>query len=159
MTSDPSPKQQGSCTHSGEHTHTKFKLDRTRRSGIIVFTSKISHKNHDISQNHPFFLSFDPIRPWICTKNNRVPVLILGNTHTKFKLDRTKIPKIAIFLSVDPKRPWICTKNNRVHVLIMGNTHTPSLNLIGPGSLDLSCLRAYEHNFPKFHKISLFAKF
>ena len=108
------------------------------------------------------FLSFDTKRPWICTKNNRVHVLIMGNTHTKFKLDRTRQSGLIVFtrkisqnFTKSPKLqcPYVLTKKDlgsaRKTIGFMYSswgTHTPSLNLIGLGSLDLSCLRAQFHN-------------
>ena len=86
----------------GTRTHTKFKLDRTRQSGLIVFTSKIS-------QNHIFFLS-------VLTQK------YLGSA-----------PKTIGFL------------------YSLWGTHTPSLNLIGPGNLDLECLQARRHTHTYIH--------
>ena len=57
-----------SCSHHGEHTH-----QVQTRSEQAIWTCSL-------------FLSFDPESPWNCTKNNRVPVLIVGNTHTEFGL-------------------------------------------------------------------------
>ena len=102
-----------------------------------MFTSTISQ---NFTKSH-FFLSFDPKGPWICTKNNRVPVLIVGNTHTKlnligpgsldlsclqaqFQKKSQQFTESHFFLSFDPKIPWICTKNSRLPVLIVRNTHT-----------------------------------
>ena len=112
------------------NTHTKFKLDRTRQSGLIVFNE------HNFTKS-TFLLSFDPKRHWIAPKTvgfmyssweTHTPSLNLNGPGIRdlscLQEKIHKIPKIAIFLSFDPKRPWICTKNNRVPVLIVGNTHT-----------------------------------
>ena len=138
------------------NTHTIFELDQTRHSGLFIQAKILQN----FTKSH-FFLSFDPKIPWICTKNNMVPVLIVGNTHTMFKLDQTRQSGLIVFTSKNfPKFPKLQFSSVLTQkdlgsapktfgfLYTSWGTHTPSLKLIGPGSLDLSCLQE------KLHKIS-----
>ena len=71
--------------------HTKYELDPIRHGRLSLFTGK----NIKISQ---MSISYQK-RPWICTKNNRVPVVNVRNTRTKFKLDPTRQSGLKVFTS------------------------------------------------------------